>query len=79
MEETVAESRSGGMDALVPCARWQGGEESIRRVGGVVHNVGGIADEAFMVSMVSKDTLTMFSAVFTICCGVLRCSPHTRQ
>ena len=31
------EAGAGGTDALVPSARWQEGEESMRRVGGVIH------------------------------------------
>lgn len=42
-EEAVAEScgGGGGMDALVPPARWHEGEKSMRGVKGVVRNAGG--------------------------------------
>ena len=47
-KEAVAES-VGGMDALVPSARQQEGEESIKGVGGVVHNAGGLVNAELVV------------------------------
>lgn len=56
-EEAVAESGGSGMDALVPSARWQEDEESLRGLGGVVHDAGGLADAAVVV--IGPDNLTI--------------------
>lgn len=52
MEEAVTKSDGGGgggMDAPVLSVRQQKGEASMRGVGGVSHNTGGLAASAFMI------------------------------
>lgn len=48
-EEAVIKSSVGSMDAPVSSSRWQDGEESIRVMGGVEYNAGGLVDAAVVV------------------------------
>lgn len=38
------ESANGGLDAPVPSARWQEGEDSVRGLRRVIHNTGSLED-----------------------------------
>ncbi|XP_036431294.1 deleted in malignant brain tumors 1 protein-like [Colossoma macropomum] len=48
-KKLFAEFGGGGTDAAIHSVRWQKGEESMRGVGGVVDNVGGLADTVLVV------------------------------
>lgn len=69
-------------DALVPSARWQESENSMRGVGGVIHNAGGFVSAALVkggvYSLYPDDLLSCPHNFAAGSCRLKLCNSHTK-